>query len=87
LKENFTEDISPRFDEILADIATLNNNAGNKTQIENWYDTLKKVMRLYSSKEFAKNEGKDTNKNKKPQMNEIEKYHQESYISTELLTK
>jgi len=86
LKENFTEDISPRFDEILADIATLNNNAGNKTQIENWYDTLKKVMRLYNSKQFAKNEGKDA-KDKKPERNEIEKYQQESYISTELLTK
>lgn len=72
LKENFSSDIVPRFDDILADIATLNNNAGNKTQIENWYDTLKKVMRLYNSKQFAQNQGKDA-KIKKAQ-NEIEKY-------------
>ena len=72
LKENFSSDIVPRFDDILADIATLKNNAGNKTQIENWYDTLKKVMRLYNSKQFAQNQGKDA-KIKKAQ-NEIEKY-------------
>ena len=52
LKENFQSDISPRFDEVVADIAQLNNNAGIKSNIENWYDILKQVMRLYNSKQL-----------------------------------
>ena len=52
LKEYWESDIKVRFDEILGDIATLSNNNGNKSHVEGWYDVLKKVMRLYKSKEF-----------------------------------
>lgn len=52
LKENFENDIQPRFDEVVADIAQLNNNAGLRSNIENWYDILKTVMRLYKSKQI-----------------------------------
>lgn len=31
LKEDFKSEISPKFEDIMTDIATLNNNSGNKT--------------------------------------------------------
>ena len=57
LHESFESEIKPRFDEVLTDIGTLNNNSGNKTNIETWFETLKKVMRLYKN-----SQGKDKNK-------------------------
>ena len=48
LKED-SEYIFENFTNCLADISTLNNNAGTKTQIEGFFDALKKVMRLYNN--------------------------------------
>ena len=57
LKED-SEYIFENFTNCLADISTLNNNAGTKTQIEGFFDALKKVMRLYN------NEGSSQDKKK-----------------------
>jgi len=54
LKENFLSDISSSFNDVLSDIVTLKNDQGAKTKLEEWYDVLKRVMRLYNNGEIKK---------------------------------
>ena len=52
LKEDFDSSLEEDFKNVLSDIATLKNDQGQKTHIEGWFDTLKKVMALYKNEDF-----------------------------------
>ena len=46
IDSNF-EEIRTKFENVMSDIAMLKNEIGSKSQIEQWFDVLKKVMRLH----------------------------------------
>lgn len=86
LKED-SEYIFENFTSALADIATLNNNAGTKTQIEGFFDALKKVMRLYRHEESSQDKKKDSQEPSQGENFYLYIYDEEEYQAQQRFNK
>lgn len=57
--KDFVSDLQPVFETIMTDIATLTAGAQMKTNIEGWFEILKRVVQLMKENPFERENSKE----------------------------
>ena len=53
MKEDFNQEISPKFKKALTDISVLSNDKKVRIRIDDWFDVLCQVMRLHGNQSLV----------------------------------